>query len=593
MLKLDAIDSLALTVHTSPGVYALLLGSGVSRAAGIPTGWEVTTDLAKRLATLQGADVGDDAASWYRKTLGVEPSYSEVLAAVAKSPAERQRVLRTYFEPTEDEREQKLKVPTDAHRAIADLCASGLIRVIVTTNFDRLVEQALEERGLHPTVISTADSAEGAPPLVHSNCVVVKLHGDYRDARILNTPEELDQYDARVDQLLDRILDDFGLIVCGWSGEWDTALRRALERRKSRRFSTYWVARRELVGAAADLVRHLGAVPVIHQDADAFFATLAGKIEALNDLARPHPLSAPMAVAAIKRSIPNPTQRINVYDLVRSEAARAFEAINDPSVSAPDGPPRDEPYVAELRRRVAEYEGRTEILRFMLAAGVHWDDECRFAPLWIETLELFANPKAPQAGNTYTELAKYPAFLLLYAVGLALFAANRFGTLRTVLMEPTCRGLNGKTPIVLGINPWTVLRYEQARVLYEKRNRPMALHDHMHDVLRDTAREIVPLDERYSDLFDSFEYFISLVQADLKTDKEAHPYGPGGRFIWRAFASLSNDDSVVDTLSKSVLEQGDSHPILKAGFFRGSPDRFRDIAKASNEVFQSWARQSF
>jgi hypothetical protein len=26
-------------------------------------------------------------------------------------------------------------------------------------------------------------------------------------------------------RLLDRILDEFGLIVCGWSADWDTTLR--------------------------------------------------------------------------------------------------------------------------------------------------------------------------------------------------------------------------------------------------------------------------------------------------------------------------------------------------------------------------------
>jgi hypothetical protein len=34
--------SLAFSVRSGPGTYAILLGSGVSRAAGVPTGWEVT-----------------------------------------------------------------------------------------------------------------------------------------------------------------------------------------------------------------------------------------------------------------------------------------------------------------------------------------------------------------------------------------------------------------------------------------------------------------------------------------------------------------------------------------------------------------------
>jgi hypothetical protein len=58
----------------------------------------------------------------------------------------------------------------------------------------------------------------------------VKLNGDYLDTRIKNTPEELSGYHPSIDRLLDRVLDEYGLIVCGWSADWDTALRRAFER---------------------------------------------------------------------------------------------------------------------------------------------------------------------------------------------------------------------------------------------------------------------------------------------------------------------------------------------------------------------------
>lgn len=36
-------------------------------------------------------------------------------------------------------------MPTVAHKAIANLVKHGFIKVIVTTNFDRLLERALEE----------------------------------------------------------------------------------------------------------------------------------------------------------------------------------------------------------------------------------------------------------------------------------------------------------------------------------------------------------------------------------------------------------------------------------------------------------------
>jgi hypothetical protein len=47
-------DPLAIAMHHGPGVYALLLGSGVSRAASIPTGWEVVGDMIRKVAQVRG-----------------------------------------------------------------------------------------------------------------------------------------------------------------------------------------------------------------------------------------------------------------------------------------------------------------------------------------------------------------------------------------------------------------------------------------------------------------------------------------------------------------------------------------------------------
>ena len=120
--------------------------------------------------------------------------------------AERQQLLRAYWEPNEQEREDGEKQPTAAHRAIAVLAAQGFIKVIITTNFDRLMETALTDAGVVPTILSSPDQVQGALPLIHTQCCVFKVHGDYLDTRIRNTPAELDQYPLEFDQLLDANL---------------------------------------------------------------------------------------------------------------------------------------------------------------------------------------------------------------------------------------------------------------------------------------------------------------------------------------------------------------------------------------------------
>ena len=77
-------------------------------------------------------------------------------------------LLRRYFEPTDDERRRGMKVPGAAHRALGQLAARGYISVFLTTNFDRLLEQALEAAGVVPMTLSTPDSFEGSVPLGQS-----------------------------------------------------------------------------------------------------------------------------------------------------------------------------------------------------------------------------------------------------------------------------------------------------------------------------------------------------------------------------------------------------------------------------------------
>jgi NAD-dependent SIR2 family protein deacetylase len=218
----DVLTQLSFALFENKGVFAVLLGSGLSRAAGIPTGWEITLDLIRRVALTQKTKDQADWATWYRETTGQNPNYSTLLEELAGSPDARRAILHRYIEPTKEDRDEGRKIPTAAHRAIAELVQRGYVRIIVTTNFDRLMESALRAIGVEPTVVASVDALSGALPIAHSPCYILKLHGDYMDARILNTDAELSAYPVEFDRQLDRIFDEYGLIICGWSGEWIT-----------------------------------------------------------------------------------------------------------------------------------------------------------------------------------------------------------------------------------------------------------------------------------------------------------------------------------------------------------------------------------
>ncbi len=172
-------------------------GSGVSKAAGIPTGWEITVDLIRKLARVLGENLEPSPERWYADKYELEPDYSEIVKELAKTPADRQQLLRGYVEPNDQERQEGKKAPTLAHRAIAALARQGFVRVIVTTNFDRLMETALADEGLQPLVLALPGQIQGAPPLTHAGCTVLKVHGDYLDTRLRNTEAELETYPRR------------------------------------------------------------------------------------------------------------------------------------------------------------------------------------------------------------------------------------------------------------------------------------------------------------------------------------------------------------------------------------------------------------
>lgn len=178
---IDPIVKLAVSMRARRGTFALLLGSGISRSASIPTGWDIVQRLATDIAVGLGEVAPSDPIEWYRGKFGKEPDYSELLEELGQTPAERSLIIKGYIEPTDEERGQGLKLPTDAHQAIAELVASRYIRVIVTTNFDRLLELALTELGITPSVIDSADDLREVIPLAHNDCTIIKVNGDYVD----------------------------------------------------------------------------------------------------------------------------------------------------------------------------------------------------------------------------------------------------------------------------------------------------------------------------------------------------------------------------------------------------------------------------
>lgn len=119
----DPFVVLAASLHFDRGTYAVLVGSGMSTAAGIPTGWELTKALAGLEALHRDGRIPDDIETWWAANKAAPLAYSTVMEAIAPTLGQRQALLRSVIEPSAEEIGAGLKIPGAAHHALAELVA--------------------------------------------------------------------------------------------------------------------------------------------------------------------------------------------------------------------------------------------------------------------------------------------------------------------------------------------------------------------------------------------------------------------------------------------------------------------------------------
>jgi hypothetical protein len=270
-MALDPIVSLSVAIAEAPGSYAFFLGSGVSRDAGVPTGsevlWQAVGEL-YRLETQTGETPPRERLSeWLDETDRSGIDYSSVLEEIAPDPATRRDYLAKHFEGVE---------PGAAHTRLADLADRGLVKVFVTTNFDRLLERALQARGIEPVVVASDADLDAAPRREHARCYVLKPHGDYLQQTIRNTSAELRELTPLIAHEFAEVVDRYGLVMLGYSGG-DEAIADALRARRSR-YGLYWVTRGALAEPARALVEAVDGRVIVRGGAAELITDLDGRL---------------------------------------------------------------------------------------------------------------------------------------------------------------------------------------------------------------------------------------------------------------------------------------------------------------------------
>src|SRR2546422_2499082 len=217
-----------------------MLGAGASAAANVPTAGHMIWDFKRRLYCAAQhvplAACSDLSDSGLRERLqqyfdsqgdfpppGADDEYAAYFEAMYPDEADRRRYIE----------QQVLRgTPSLGHLALAALLRHGRAHVIWTTNFDRVVEDAVASifSTSASLTVATIDTASVALEALNENRwpLLVKLHGDFQSRRLKNTAVELQAQEQTLGTALTEACQRFGLVVVGYSGR-DASVMRALE----------------------------------------------------------------------------------------------------------------------------------------------------------------------------------------------------------------------------------------------------------------------------------------------------------------------------------------------------------------------------
>jgi len=241
---------------------AWLLGAGASAMSGIPTAavlsfrFKVELYCSAHGIAVQELDSSDPGVrarveAYFDGRNGMPPKghpdeYAVAFAAMYPSAADRSDFIARLVAAAR---------PNFGHHTLAALMAVDLVRVIFTTNFDDLPEQAvrtlLDSPLVDPRRPVTVADLYNAPVALRalqneSWPLIAKLHGDFRADRLMNIPGELREQDAHMRTALVESCRRFGLVVVGYSGRDESVmavLREALNEQAPFPGGLFWCYR--------------------------------------------------------------------------------------------------------------------------------------------------------------------------------------------------------------------------------------------------------------------------------------------------------------------------------------------------------------
>ena len=461
--------------------YVLFCGAGVSKDAGIPTGWEILLETLRHIRTQEEGEIKeytDNEIETYYEENFKDSTYSEIIGSLFPSREEQREFLEKLFEN---------KAPGKAHRLIADWVKAELIRFIITTNFDSSIECALDDAGLRGkySVITDGEHVLKSKPWhLVENCRIYKVHGTIEQGEIRNTKKDLEKLDSDLEKHFLDIIEGHGIIVLGYAGNKDdNAVMDCFNKRRFKGYTLYWtIYDNQINNNVKELVeRHDGRFIDI-QSASDFLEEVLNRVE----IARRGTEQTSEAVAQVRfKNLITSSSDIEIRQTIdeeRRKLQKYFGNILD-EVDEKNYESLWDGYLATFNYSLNLLSLFNQIIKYQ---NKYWEN---ILPIFEEIHSFNKN----RGGYGKDGLVNYYFFTLLEIVGGILLENKAFDLLRSLL---EIKRLNYRKDGMESVLDWDVhaqfIKVKNEENVKEKRNKWIV--PHMHYLLEVVETHEIPFE---------------------------------------------------------------------------------------------------
>jgi hypothetical protein len=377
-----------------------------------------------------------------------------------------------------------------------------------------------------------------------------------------------------MDSLLDRVFEDYGLVVCGWSADWDVALRAAIERAVDPRFPLYWAARGAPSEKAKALIEHRSGVVIRIDGADEFFEDLHEKVSSME------PRIVPNSPAILHEEVNsrglriavNPPASVGVVDSIKQNLSsgnmlQLESAIQDAiklvmaEIKREDSSVLNEKVTAELvLSRIRAYSASCSSLASVGYLCGRWGDKNTFRLLAQGRDRLFSLKECGEKSNrVWLDFRAYPACVWVYSILLGAMLGGNLSVMLDILKGTILRD-GERAPAIWNIIP-TLFITDHDSVRKTLGNRWIPVNEAVHDFLLNEIGDNFPTKRHFTEAFGRIELLMSL-HANYQLSKvDGMPWYTYGRFAYDEFQER------ISEILEDLAEHGQESVYVKTSLF--------------------------